>query len=291
MKLENWQSYLGLGAGAVALTAIGVYLYVNSEDDEAIKGIETREAIYKELEEELSKIKKPKKGVHNDPNETNTIVYNKEFTLKVYYLLSKYATRMKKSISDQSFNKKVRYIREENEEAYKKEFYKNEKEESVELKEVTNVLLTKLKLMEQDYIMSLNFHSDKPGFKDTLIKTQGDISKELFGEDLHQVPEDLDREKATEIRDFARETTNKIIMELSQTIKDQGILQDRISFEIAKLDDIIYVKYGYKNKEVIKAFEKYELLSKRALGASGVPLTPQAPKANAPLPNAPMGGA
>ena len=72
-----------------------------------------------------------------------------------------------------------------------------------------------------------------------------------------EIPESLTEEVATEIRDFARDSTNEIIRDLSSRITDQNLLQEKISFEIAKLDDIIYVKFGYTNKEVIKAFEKY----------------------------------
>lgn len=43
-----------------------------------------------------------------------------------------------------------------------------------------------------------------------------------------------------------------------------------MAFEIAKLDDIIYLQYEYKNTEVIKAFEKYNLLARHAPGATMV---------------------
>jgi hypothetical protein len=36
-----------------------------------------------------------------------------------------------------------------------------------------------------------------------------------------------------------------------------------MSFEIAKLDDVIFIKYRYRNKVVIKAFEKYGLLGRQ----------------------------
>ena len=193
--------------------------------------------------------------------------------MKVYYLLSKYATRVKRSLSETSFNKKIRFLKEEEEEEYKKEFYKNQREEAQELDRVTNMILTKLRMMEQDYILSLNYHSEKPDFKAKLIKIQESISEELFGNvDQNKIPDELTKEVATKIRDFAKETTNQIIMDASQKIKDPNLLQERIKYEVARLDDIIYVKFGFKNKDVIKAFEKYELLSKKALSQSGVPM-------------------
>ena len=118
--------------------------------------------------------------------------------------------------------------------------------------------------MEQDYIISLNHHSKNTEFLLKISKTQEEISKEIFGDSLEtEMPESLTEEVAIEIRDFARDTTNGIIRDLSGRISDQSLLQEKISFEIAKLDDIIYVKYGYTNKEVIKSFEKYNLLAKR----------------------------
>lgn len=119
--------------------------------------------------------------------------------------------------------------------------------------------------MEQDYVFSLNHLSKNPEFKQELISIQEKISKELFDEEYTNptIPEDLDVSKAMEIRDFARETTNKILQDYSQLIKDPNQLQDKISFEVSKLDDVIYLKYGYRNKVIIKAFEKYGILERK----------------------------
>lgn len=161
-------------------------------------------------------------------------------------------------------------MRDNDEEGYRREVTRGDKIEGEELKKVTDILLKKLKLMEQDYIMSLNYHASKQEFKEEMVTVQNNLSKELFGNlDDISIPESLTREVATEIRDFARSSTNEVIVSLSKQIKDQNVLQDSIAYEIAKLDDVIYLKYGYKNKEVIKAFEKYQLLSQRALDSYG----------------------
>jgi glutaredoxin 2 len=119
--------------------------------------------------------------------------------------------------------------------------------------------------MEQDYVFSLNFHSKNPAFREKLTKTQDQIANEIFDQETLNpvIPESLTEQVATEIRDFARDRTNEIIGELSQKIKDPNLLQEKVSFEIAKLDDIIYLKHGYRNKVVIKAFEKFNLLGKQ----------------------------
>lgn len=175
----------------------------------------------------------------------------------MYYLLSKYATRLKKSITESAFKEKIRLLRNNDNQGYAKEFYRAENDEIKELKELTKKILSHLKIMEQDYIISLNHHSKNQEFLLKIQSTQEEISKEIFGDTLDtEMPESLTEKVATEIRDFARDTTNQIIRDLSSRITDQAVLQEKISFEIAKLDDIIYVKYGYTNKEVIKSFEK-----------------------------------
>lgn len=190
-------------------------------------------------------------------------MYSEKFTLKLYYLLSKYATKMKKTIEERAFETRIELLRKGLHQEYEKEYYAVEKEEMESLKNITQAVLSGLKIMEQDYIISLNFHSNSDKFKEQLLKIQQEISIEVFGDTLEaQVPESLNKELTEEIRDFARNSTNKIMEDASRTYKDQAILQEKLQFEIAKLDDVIYVEYGYRNKEVIKAFEKYNLLPK-----------------------------
>jgi len=235
--------------------------------------VEDKNEIYDELTEELSKIEVPaKQKITNDKSTSGLNVYGEDFTIKVYYILSKYATRMKKSLNEKSFLNRIEFLRNEDHGAYATEFHNGEKEEAVELKRITGDIMRLLKIIESDYVISMNYHSRKPEFKSKMMQIQGSISKEIFTEDeiSPKIPESLDEEKATEIRDFARQTTNKIISDLTSTIKDQSVLNDRMTFEISKLDDVIYLKYGFKNKEVIKAFEKYSLLGNQANKSSPI---------------------
>ena len=110
--------------------------------------------------------------------------------------------------------------------------------------------------MDQDYVISLNFHLQKEVFKNKLIDIQNKVSLEIFGEDYDKIPESLTKEKAIEIRDYARIETSRILNELSRKFADQNMLQRQANFEITKLDDISYIKYGYTSREVLKAFEK-----------------------------------
>ena len=112
--------------------------------------------------------------------------------------------------------------------------------------------------MDQDYVISLNFHLQKEVFKNKLIDIQNKVSLEIFGEDYDKIPESLTKEKAIEIRDYARIETSRILNELSKKFADQNMLQRQANFEITKLDDISYIKYGYTSREVLKAFEKIQ---------------------------------
>ena len=38
------------------------------------------------------------------------------------------------------------------------------------------------------------------------------------------------------------------------------MFKEQFGFEIAKLDDVIYLQFGFRNNEVIKAFTQFELL-------------------------------
>ena len=82
----------------------------------------------------------------------------------------------------------------------------------IALKEVTEKVLRGIGIMEQDYVFSLNYHSKNPDFKKKLLQIQYDLTNELFSEEEinPQIPESLTAEKAKEIRDFAREKTNKV---------------------------------------------------------------------------------
>lgn len=95
----------GLSAAAI-LGALGLFWYLSREstnsDEETLK-TPTKDEILSRLAEETKNIVKPEKecnaGKGVSTNGTSVYVYNTEFTLKVYTLLSKYATLMKTSIS------------------------------------------------------------------------------------------------------------------------------------------------------------------------------------------------
>ena len=57
---------IGAGISAVALTLLGLYFFLKSDDEkENSKDIETKEEILKQLEEEIKGLTKPNKEVSN----------------------------------------------------------------------------------------------------------------------------------------------------------------------------------------------------------------------------------
>ena len=188
-------------------------------------------------------------------------MYNADFIATLYYLLAKYATKMNKLISDAHFDKKIELLENNDHLGYAKEFIESEQEEAFAIQKVSAIILNHFKLMDQEYIISLNYHSQSEEFRKRLIEIQTQVSIEVYGANyFNEIPESLTKEKTIEIRDFARSETTRIITELSNKISDPMLLQKQANFEIAKLDDVAYIKFGYKSKEVLKAFEKYNLL-------------------------------
>lgn len=168
---------------------------------------------------------------------------------------------MNKLISDAHFDKKIELLENNDHLGYAKEFIESEQEEAFAIQKVSAIILNHFKLMDQEYIISLNYHSQSEEFRKRLIEIQTQVSIEVYGANyFNEIPESLTKEKAIEIRDFARSETTRIITELSNKISDPMLLQKQANFEIAKLDDVAYIKFGYKSKEVLKAFEKYNLL-------------------------------
>jgi hypothetical protein len=111
--MEKKNVILGVGISVAVCSLVGLYLYFNADEEEEIKNVETTEEVYAQLEEEIKGVVKPPKEANagkaaTSSNTTGNIyVFNEEFTLKVYYLLSKYATKMKKAINDRNFNKRI----------------------------------------------------------------------------------------------------------------------------------------------------------------------------------------
>ena len=71
----------------------------------------------------------------------------------------------------------------------------------IALKEVTDKVLWGIKIMEQDYVFSLNYHSKNEEFKKSLMAIQEDLTKELFTKDelSPELPESLTKEKVEKI--------------------------------------------------------------------------------------------
>ncbi|CAI2376213.1 unnamed protein product [Moneuplotes crassus] len=265
---------IGSGIAVAALCGVGLYLYLSKNEEEEESRHLSREAILEKLDEELKSIVKPEKiSAEQNGAQSGMKIYDQEFSKIVYKTLSKYATMMKHSLNSQSFEQKIEMLRDEDDEGYRKIFFESEKEEISALKKVTDKVLKGIGIMEQDYVFSLNYHSKDAEFKKELMAIQEELTQELFTDDEINppLPDDLTAEVAQEIKDFAKESTERVLRELPQKFRDANILQNEISFEVAKLDDVIFVKYGYKNKVVLEAFRKYNLLPQQPGAAMNMP--------------------
>lgn len=79
-----------------------------------------------------------------------------------------------------------------------------------------------------------------------------------------EIPEDLTIEKAKEIRKNVQSETQKVMTQLQMQGLPPNEFQEKFMKEIARLDDMVYIKYGFKNNEVLEAFQKYKLIPTRS---------------------------
>ena len=85
-----------------------------------------------------------------------------------------------------------------------------------------------LNITEQEYVHSYRKHSETPEFKAALDSKDTQVEKEVYPED---VPEELTREKAIEIKEYAQKETQRIMNELTRSGASPIELQQNIQFE------------------------------------------------------------
>lgn len=116
VEMEKKNLIIGAGVTIGILGAVGLFYYLSKEDTkEPDLDFVTKEEIYEILERELADIKKPAKESHGGKTSEGSIsayIYPKDFTLKLYYLLSKYATWIKKSLNDKNFEERIAKLKE-----------------------------------------------------------------------------------------------------------------------------------------------------------------------------------
>ena len=86
------------------------------------------------------------------------------------------------------------------------------------------------------------------------------MAKNIQDSGNDELPEGLTLEKAKEIRDYAQTETQKILAQVQAQGGNQQNFQEKFLFEVSKLDDIIFIKYGFRNTEVLKSFHKFNLV-------------------------------
>lgn len=140
--------------------------------------------------------------------------------------------------------------------------------------QVTKKILKDLDIEIMEYANSLNHYSlDKQFVKELdWIETKA-VKKLLADEPTPDIPEDLTIEVAKQIQMYAQKKICKILSELEETHKDPIVLKNESFFGMKKVDDLVFVKYGYQSKVVMAAFQEYCLVQKH-LEVSGLKAAP-----------------
>ena len=140
--------------------------------------------------------------------------------------------------------------------------------EDKHMKEIKNVIFEGLMLAESEYVQSFQKHARNPEFAKLMKQSQEKIAEDILPDKDSKLPEGLTKEKALEIRDFAKLRTNQIMQQLSAQIQDPTELRAQINYQIARLDDVIFLEYGFRNHDVIKAFNDHGIICKEEAPAS-----------------------
>ena len=87
-------------------------------------------------------------------NDVQSPVFTQEFTLKVFYILSKYATLLKKTMGEDSFKKRIQLLRQGKDEDYYVEYIQQDNEEAKQIGELKNIIYRTAKITEHEYVIS-----------------------------------------------------------------------------------------------------------------------------------------
>lgn len=247
----------GITAGIVLVGGLAYFMMSGDQVEEETK--DEKET----FDDLLDKMKAEIKKRNTSPKLDNGRI-NGDYLINVFYILSKY-TAMVKLVEDQdAVNTRVELLRAGKDAEYEKVRRETEEEDNKKMETIQNIAMTEFDITEQEYQMGYQTNVLNPSFIQKLNDVQGEIVREIQSVNPDEgLPEGLTREKAVEIRDFAKEQTQKKLIELQRSVTNQSELQEKFMFEVAKLDDVILMKYGFKNTDVLKAFTKYNLIPKQ----------------------------
>ncbi|CAI2378609.1 unnamed protein product [Moneuplotes crassus] len=262
MSGESNLKYLALGVVAAAAAGAFVYFTVNNEAEE--------EEDVQEAQEELT-LDRVKEMLNEDIEKLKTIEMKDvhglthPFLFEVFRVLKKYVTLVQSIDGETQFEQRIQLLKDGNEEEYAKLKETINKENDEKIKEITTTLYQELDFTDLDYATGIQKNAYNPEFSKKLQEIDKEVVEEIQTyHPTNELPEDLTIEKAKEIRVFVQKETQKKLNELQSLGLPQAQFHEKFVKEIAKLDDIIYIKFGFKNKEVLQAFNKYRLIAARS---------------------------
>lgn len=256
-KESNTIKYALAGVGALAIVGGLYYMYVASGSETSKEEAKAEPLTYEQLIENMkAEISKDK-----DLPKMDGAKLSEEYVLSVYRILTKYTTLFKINEDDSNFGDRIKLLKEDKNEEYEKTRREQDAEQAKKMQEIQDLVFAEYGSSTQEYMTGYQSHAFKPEFAAKTQKIQNEIVTQVQGTDEErEPPAGLTKELAEEIRDFAKVETQKVLMQLQSTVTDQYQFQEKFMFEVSKLDDVIFVKYGFKNTDVLKAFQFYKLI-------------------------------
>mmetsp|Transcript_29468 Transcript_29468/g.26044 ORF Transcript_29468/g.26044 Transcript_29468/m.26044 type:complete len:268 (+) Transcript_29468:2-805(+) len=259
MSQDNTLKYLSLGIGALALAGGAYYLLSSSSECEEVKAEIKAEfekltfsSLKTQLVEEISKIK--------DIAKMSGDKLSEEFMTNVFEILRRNITLAQTIEEDETFNKRIGFLKEKNDTEYNRVRQENTKDQEKKLKEITDIIYKELGFTEEEYSKGFQAYAFNPAFANKLKQIEAKVSLEIQNSGSTELPSNLTLEKAKEIRAFAQEQTKKILAIVQASAASQDEFQSKFLSEVSKLDDIIYIEFGFRNTEVLKSFHHYKLV-------------------------------
>lgn len=261
MSSDNTLKILALGAVAAA-TAGALYYFTNlteTEEEEVVEELPeelTLDRIKEMLSEDIAEIKKIEKK--------DAQGLTQDFLFNIFRVLKKYVTLVQSIDEESQFEERIQLLKDGNDEEYAKLKETINKDNEEKIKEITSKLYQELDFTDLEYATGIQ----KNAYNQEFTRKLEDIDRAVVQEvQTYQpksgIPEELTLEKAKEIRGFVQKETQKVLATLQSQGIPQAQFQEKFVKEIAKLDDIIYIKYGFKNTEVLQAFHEYKLIAAR----------------------------
>ena len=147
----------GITLGAAGLGFLIYKLFLSSSSDE-----ENFEAEFDSL---IAKAKAECQSLKDKKSLTQDNNFTEEFTLIVFKVLSKYATLAKKNYTEEAFQNRIEFLKNDEHEKYQQAVIEAEKIEMGRITQVKEVVMRELKIAEIQYVQAFKIYSQsKPEF-------------------------------------------------------------------------------------------------------------------------------